>query len=108
MLSEGADKKMCLKGNDKGDEQDMRVVEDGMTETRDGMMTSEEDGKTNKDFSSRLLQPGTKGYDDHRQTIINDLKSNGNEAMKKLIAMENYKKACKHDDRQEEDFVNPI
>ena len=97
MFSEGAAKKMCLKGNDKGDEQDMRVVEDGMTETRDGMMTSEEDGKTNNDFSSRLLQ--------HKQTIINDC---DDEAMKKLIAMENYKKACKHDYRQEEGFVNPI
>lgn len=56
------------------------------------------------DKKMMCLKGNDKG-DEHKQTIIN---GNEDEAMKKLIAMENYKKACKHDARQEEGFVNPI
>ena len=110
VFSEGADQNMFLQGNDQGDDQDMQVVEDGKTETRDGMMTSEGDDKTNNDFGSRILQPGTKKYDEHRQGVINGLKSNGNEAMRKLIAdvEGNDKETCNDDGNKDESFVNPI
>ena len=65
---------------------------------------------TNNDFGSRLLQPGAEGYDEHRQKMINVLKSNGNEAMKKLIAdvENNDENKCELDDEKDEGFVNPI
>ena len=73
-------------------------------------MKTSGDHMTNNDFGSRLLQPGAEGYDEHRQKMINVLKSNGNEAMKKLIAdvENNDKNKCELDDEKDEGFVNPI
>ena len=48
--------------------------------------------------------------DEHRQEVINNLKSNGNEAMRKLIAdvEGNDKETCNDDGNEDEGFVNPI